>query len=137
MATITPIRLAREIASGAALDPIDGWPPEVQISGADPTSYKTWFEGEITAQVIQIADGVLRFADTRFDEVNIILAGELTMTPDGGEPLELRAGDAYVIPRGYTGSFCPRNGYRAITVMDTAVLKSLMQEWNITTDGKT
>jgi uncharacterized protein len=34
-----------------------------------------------------------------------ILAGRMTVTPDGGEPLEISAGDTAFFPRGWAGTW--------------------------------
>lgn len=126
-----PVALMPSVAGGADLEPIDAWPDDVRVSGAEPTRFRTWFEGQITAQVIEIADGVLRFSATPFDELCVVLHGSVTMTPANGIPRTFRKGDVYVIPRGFEGLFAPSDGYRAMTVMETATLRALMADWNI------
>lgn len=127
-----PVSLPVSVAGGTNLEPIEAWPEDVRIAGAEPTRFRTWFEGQITAQVIEISDGVLRFSATPFDELCVVLSGSVTMTPENGAPRTFRTGDVYVIPKGYVGLFAPNDGYRAMTVMETATLRALMADWNIT-----
>lgn len=39
------------------------------------------------------------------DELCVIVAGRVRLTPTGGQPQEFGPGDAFVIPRGFTGTW--------------------------------
>ena len=130
----TPVLLDPAIAAGVGLDPISDWPEAVLISGAQPTRVKSWFEGQITAQVIDIPDGALRFKNTDFDEVCVILNGSVTLANSQATHI-FQTGDCYVIPKGFDGTFSTSGGYRAMTVMSTDALKQLMDDWKIEVGG--
>ena len=103
-------------------------------AGAQPTRVKSWFEGQITAQVIDIPDGALRFKNTDFDEVCVILNGSVTLANSQATHI-FQTGDCYVIPKGFDGTFSTSGGYRAMTVMSTDALKQLMDDWKIEVGG--
>ena len=50
-----------------------------------------------------VTPSLIRALETH--EVIHLVAGHMTVTPDGGEPLELRAGDMAVFPRGWSGTW--------------------------------
>ncbi len=47
-----------------------------------------------------------------YNELCVLLAGRVVITPDGGTPHEHRAGDAFVIPQGFTGTWDIRETVR-------------------------
>ena len=46
-----------------------------------------------------------------------ILSGRMTVTPDGGEPTEIRPGDTAVFPRGWAGTWQIHETIRNIYVL--------------------
>ena len=46
-----------------------------------------------------------------------ILAGRMTVTPDGGEPTEIAAGDVAVFPRGWGGTWQIHETIRKVYVL--------------------
>lgn len=131
MTTPRPIRLNAEVAAGRDLDLMSDWPEDVRITGAHPSRLRTWFEGQVSAYVIHIPDGELRFSNVTFDEVCVVLEGAVTLTPIDGEAETFRAGEVYVIPKGFDGTFAPSGAYRAMTVMSTEAASQLFSDWQL------
>ncbi|NYZ13532.1 cupin domain-containing protein [Azospirillum sp. RWY-5-1] len=68
--------------------------------------------GRFSAGVWQCTPGVVRMVRWPYNETCVLLSGRVVITPDGGEPREYRAGDAFVIPCGFTGTWDIRETVR-------------------------
>jgi len=62
--------------------------------------------------VWQCTPGIVAMADWPYDEFCVLLAGRVVITPQGGVPQEYGQGDAFVIPRGFTGTWDIRETIR-------------------------
>jgi uncharacterized cupin superfamily protein len=89
--------------SGAPVTSIsDGW---TVIEGQPVMS--TWFEHQSVDRSLvegtwHCTQGVLR-AEYRFYEFVVMLEGEIEIIPDGGQPLTVRAGDAFAVEADFKG----------------------------------
>ncbi len=94
------------VTDAAAYGPLEDWGPLEEATG-DPmqTSGVTiWEEGEASAGIWECTPGPSRWLlDTH--EVIQLVAGRMTVTPDGGEARELGAGDLAVFPKGWSGTW--------------------------------
>ena len=63
-----------------------------------------WVEGEKSAGIWQCAPGPSHWT-LGVNEVIYVVSGRMTVTPDGGEPSEVGAGDIAVFPLGWTGTW--------------------------------
>ena len=63
-----------------------------------------WQDGDNEAGVWECTPGPSRWTLEQHEVVHI-LGGRMTVTPDRGEPAEVRAGDVAVFPRGWTGAW--------------------------------
>jgi hypothetical protein len=78
----TPIvRLSADMMAGKGLERMGALPKDMRISGAEPAFLSTWFEGQISSQMLAVADGVIRLSKSPFDEVVVVLNGSITVTP--------------------------------------------------------
>jgi uncharacterized cupin superfamily protein len=62
--------------------------------------------------VWQCSVGVVEMKDWPYDELCVLLAGRVIITPRGGQPQEYAQGEAFVIPRGFTGTWDIRETIR-------------------------
>jgi uncharacterized cupin superfamily protein len=63
-----------------------------------------WKDGDASAGVWECTAGPSRWLlDTH--EVIHLVAGRMTVTPDGGESTEINAGDVAIFPRGWSGTW--------------------------------
>lgn len=62
--------------------------------------------------VWQCTPGIVAMADWPYDELCVLLAGRVVITPQGGAPTEYRQGDAFAIPKGFTGTWDIRETIR-------------------------
>lgn len=61
--------------------------------------------GRFSCGVWQCTPGLVAMKDWPYDEFCVLLTGRVTITPEGGEPRDYAAGDALVLPRGFTGTW--------------------------------
>jgi len=70
--------------------------------GTPPTPHRV--DGEKSAGIWQCTPGPSYWVQDE-NEVIYLLSGRMTVTPDGGEPAEVKAGDIAVFPIGWKGTW--------------------------------
>ncbi len=96
----------------------DGGKPAVfgtVLSGDPRESFLNLFDGggeRFACGVWQCTPGIVAMADWPYDEFCVLLSGTVVITPEGGRPQEYRQGDAFAIPRGFTGTWDIRETIR-------------------------
>ncbi|MGE0215502.1 cupin domain-containing protein [Mycolicibacterium sp.] len=91
---------------GAADAELEDWGPLEEATG-DPMAVhgvELWVDGDKSAGIWQCTPGpsYWRMDD---NEVIYLLSGRMTVTPDGGAPLEVTAGDIAVFPQDWSGTW--------------------------------
>jgi uncharacterized cupin superfamily protein len=124
------VRLPSQVASGEALDEFEPWPESMQVQRVGRHAVKVWFSGELlTAMVYQADEGTLRFVSIPYDEHVYILQGSAVLVTDGGQAHEFGAGDAFVVPKGWSGTWQFLKGYRELVVFETRSVGGAMHDW--------
>ncbi len=85
------------------------------LSGDPQESFLNLYDGgggRFACGVWQCTPGTIAMADWPHEEFCVLLAGRVVITPQGGRPQEYRQGDAFVIPRGFTGIWDVRETIR-------------------------
>jgi uncharacterized cupin superfamily protein len=90
-----------EVLDGA----LEATGPRVGADSGDPqTSSITFFSGHgVDVGVWECTPGGWLILDRPDTETMMLLAGTVTITPVGGEPVELAEGDVFVLPKGWSG----------------------------------
>jgi hypothetical protein len=86
-----------ELEDWGALEEATG--PEMQTSG-----YTLWEDGEASSGVWVCSPGP-SFWKLETNEFVHIIGGSMTVTPQGGESVTLKAGDTMMFPRGWEGTW--------------------------------
>lgn len=77
------------------------------VVGGDPRESAHVFlqreDGKVVVGVWEAQPGTLSYMDYPFDEICFVLSGELELTPAGGSVQHFRAGDSFIIRKGFTG----------------------------------
>lgn len=104
--------------SAAATAELEDWGPLAEATGDQMlTSGLTfWKEGEQESGVWQCTPGPSRWKLLTHEFVQIV-AGRMTVTPDGGVPVMLTAGDSAVFPRGWSGTWLIEETIRKVYVI--------------------
>jgi hypothetical protein len=99
-AVLTPI------IAGAADAELEDWGALDEATGPEMATHgvELWAEGGASAGVWQCAPGPSRWT-LETNEVIYLVAGRMTVTPEGGESAEIGVGDMAVFPKGWTGTW--------------------------------
>ncbi len=102
MQTVT--KLAKPVPADGDPATLDGW---VIVSGA-PTM-KTWAlhtasDGSMVSGYWEATPGTYHATYTAYEFVHLI-AGKIIITPDGGTPVTVEAGDAFVVEADFKGTW--------------------------------
>jgi len=85
-------------------DDLEGW----SVIGGQP-SMKTWImrtsnDGSMISGVWTATPGTYHAVYAEYEFVHLI-EGSITITPDGGLPMYVTAGDAFVVEAGFSGTW--------------------------------
>lgn len=85
---------------------LEDWGPLEEATGHEMATHgvELWADGDDSGGVWQCAPGPSRWT-LETHEVIYLVAGRMTVTPDGGEPSEIGVGDVAVFPKGWTGTW--------------------------------
>lgn len=102
MQTITKLPALSSVTPSDAT--LDGW----VVTAGTPTM-KTWVlhnaaDGTMMAGYWEATPGTYHATYTAYEFVHMI-AGRITITPDGGSPVEVGAGDAFVVEKDFKGTW--------------------------------
>ncbi|PWC34230.1 cupin domain-containing protein [Azospirillum sp. TSO35-2] len=61
--------------------------------------------GRFKSGIWQCTPGTVAMKDWPYEEFCVLLSGRVIITPQGGTPREYKAGDALVLPMGFTGTW--------------------------------
>ena len=92
------------LLAGAADAELEDW-GSLPAATAHPIAthgLEVWVDGEKSAGIWQCTPGPSHWAQDE-NEVIYVLSGRMTVTPEGGQPTEIGAGDVAVFPLGWTG----------------------------------
>jgi hypothetical protein len=94
------------VADALTFDELEDWGLLDEATGA-PMSTRgrtIWEDGPRSAGIWECTAGPSYWVQDE-NEVIQVLAGRMTVTVDGGEPVELSAGDLAVFPKGWSGTW--------------------------------
>lgn len=95
-------------------------PPEVILDGAPHGGYTVFFQSQDPAMAVGVYEssgpGTVRLRDYPHDEFCLLVKGDLVIRDAAGEEHRFRAGDSFVIPRGFEGEW----------VMETVIRKQFV-----------
>jgi hypothetical protein len=92
--------------SDAIAAELEGWGPleEATSPQMSTSGLEVWVDGDQSGGIWQCTPGPSHWTLETHEVIHLV-AGRMTVTPDGGEPTELSAGDMAVFPRGWSGTW--------------------------------
>ena len=92
--------------AGAVTAELEDWGPLEEATGHEMATagVTLWEDGDASAGIWECAPGPSHWTLETHEVIHLV-AGRMTVTPDGGEPVEMAAGDAAVFPRGWSGAW--------------------------------
>ncbi len=105
------------LASAASAE-LEDWGPLEEATGEEMTTsgLTLWKDGDSEVGVWQCTPGPSYWKLETHEFVQIV-AGRMTVTPDGGRPTEIGPGDVAVFPRGWAGSWQIHETIRKVYVI--------------------
>ncbi len=104
--------------AAAATAELEDWGPLEEATGEEMTTrgLTFWKDGDQEAGVWECTAGPSRWILETHEFVQI-LSGRMTVTPDGGKPTDIGAGDVAVFPRGWAGTWQIHETIRKVYVL--------------------
>jgi len=106
------------IGAAALAGDLDDWGPLAEATGEPMQTSGTtlWSDGDQEVGVWECTPGP-SYWTLETNEAIHILSGRMTVTPEGGEPLEIGPGDCAVFPRGWSGTWQIHETIRKLYVL--------------------
>jgi uncharacterized protein len=111
-----PAPILRDAASRTDLD---DWGPLEEATGAEmqTSGLSLWEDGAgAESGIWECTPGPSRW-ELETNEFVHVLAGAMTVTADGGEPMEVKAGDTVLFPKGWAGTWEIHEALRKVYVI--------------------
>lgn len=104
--------------AAAATAELEDWGPLAEATGEpmQTRGLEIWKDGSQEVGVWECTPGPSYWRQEDHEFV-YILSGRMTVTPDGGESLEIGAGDTAFFPRGWTGAWQIHETIRKVFVI--------------------
>jgi uncharacterized cupin superfamily protein len=118
-APTAPMPMNPAMRSSEGFKALPPWPSSMVKWGDRHHAWRTLYVGEVTVGLYEASDGLVTLADQPYDEVVHVVRGECILTPDGGKPQRYKAGDVFIVPKGYSGSWEGRRHFREFIVIET------------------
>jgi len=107
------------------LDSLPPWPDGVVITGTNAHGQKVLHEGQLVSALYGAEAALLEVgAPFPYDEYVFVIEGEVILTTKGGSPKTFGAGDSFLVPKGWTGTWDMPVKYREKIIVET-------KAWNI------
>jgi uncharacterized cupin superfamily protein len=102
-----------------ALESIPPWPEEMVLSGTNQHWQKVLHEGEFVVALYEAMPAVIDIPEPYpYDEYVRVLEGSVVLTSSEGERQSYEAGDAFLVPVGWTGTWEMPNRFRELIIVD-------------------
>ncbi|OAN39321.1 cupin domain-containing protein [Mycolicibacterium iranicum] len=113
----TPTVLTSLLPSAADAE-LEDWGQLAEATGEPMAVHglELWVDGAKSAGIWQVTPGPSYWKQEE-NEVIYVLSGRMTVTPDGGEPLDVNAGDIAVFPLGWSGTWVIHETLRKVYVI--------------------
>jgi uncharacterized protein len=104
--------------AAAATAELEDWGPLAEATGEEmhTSGLTLWQDGEQEVGVWECTAGPSYWKLETHEFVHIV-AGRMTVTPEGGEPIEVGVGNTAVFPKGWAGSWQIHETIRKVYVI--------------------
>ena len=85
---------------------LEDWGPLEEATGPAmaTTGIELWSDADVSAGIWECTPGPSHWTLETHEVIHVV-AGRMTVTPDGGEPSEIATGSVAVFPRGWSGTW--------------------------------
>jgi uncharacterized cupin superfamily protein len=103
----------------AALESIPAWPEEMVLSGTNQHWQRVLHEGEFVVALYEAMPAVIDISEPYpYDEYVRVLEGSVVLTSSEGERQSYEAGDAFLVPVGWTGTWEMPARFRELIIIE-------------------
>lgn len=118
------VALPHDALQGKGLETVPPYRKELTLAGLQQMSARELFNGAVVIDVWETQDGgTLLLKDYPFDQYVQVLAGSTTLKSNDGSSRTFVAGDAFVVPRGFKGTWTLSPGFRELLIIETKSLQ--------------
>ena len=115
----TPQLLKIDGLSDADLTTLEApWPARSLVSGVETHRVHSLFSGQVTVSIYDADDGKLKLENYPFDEFVHVLNGQAILSVDGGISQTFKAGDSFIVPKGFTGTWEMKDNFRELIIIE-------------------
>lgn len=118
-----PIPLYPDDMKAESLDEIPPFPEEELLRGPQTNWVKTLHHGEVTISLYESTPALIAVNKPfPYDEFVHVLEGELILTHIDGKKQTFRAGDSFLVPKGFLGTWDMTTHFREMVVVETKAM---------------
>jgi len=117
--SVTPSLLNVALNSSDGFEPQEPWGPTFAIKGGDQHAARSLFNGDISVELYESKDELIKLVKQPYDEFVYVVRGEAVLTPQGGKSMRFKVGDFFIVPKGFTGTWETLHDYRELIVIET------------------
>ncbi len=112
------IRLDADKLAGLDLDELAPYPDEIVLSGESKHQTHHFDHDELLVAAYQAAPALLDLKDYPQDEFMYLLSGKIIVTDQNGQVEEFLPGQAFMLKKGFCGTFEMQGNVRKIAIMN-------------------
>ena len=118
-AEVNVLSLNTEDLREMALESIPPWPDEMVLSGTNQHWQRVLHEGEFVVALYEAMPAVIDISEPYpYDEYVRVLEGSVVLTSSEGERQSYEAGDAFLVPVGWTGTWEMPARFRELIIIE-------------------
>ena len=118
---IVPLHL--ETMKKESLDSIPPFPKEELLSGEQENWTKVMYHGEVVVALYESTPALIAVNKPfPYDEFVTVLEGELILTHIDGKEQTFKAGDSFLVPKGFLGTWHMTKHFREMVVVETKAM---------------
>jgi uncharacterized cupin superfamily protein len=118
------VTLSRGALRGEGLQHVPPYRKEVTVAGLQQISARELFSGGFVVDVWETQDGgTLLLKNYPFDQFVHVLSGNTTLKSNDGSLRSFVAGESFVIPKGFNGTWTVSKGFREMLIIESKSLK--------------
>jgi uncharacterized cupin superfamily protein len=125
-ASPAPVPLNALMKETTGFKTLPPWPKSMVKRGDKHHAMREIYVGEFAVDMYEASDGLVVLTDQPYDELVHVVHGECILTPQGGKPQHFKAGDVFIVPKGFSGSWEGKAGFRELIIVETQAYKRAM-----------
>ena len=117
------IPLHRDSVKNEALDEIPPYPEDEILRGEHKNWVKVVHQGEVTIALYESTPVLIDIRNPfPYDEFVLVLEGEIILTHIDGNQNTFKAGDSFMVPKGFIGTWDMTKHFREMVVVETKAM---------------